>query len=114
MDAKIEQLKNLGTYKMVELPANRIPIANKWIYCLKCDHNGNIMHYKACLIAKGFSQIPGIDFTKTFTPVMHLDTLWLLLAIIAKLGLMAYIVDIVGACLPKWRPQRGNIHVPAI
>ena len=92
MDAKIEQLKNLDTYKIIELPANHTPITNKWVYHLKHNHNGNIVHYKACLIARGFSQIPGIDFTETFTLVMCLDTLQLLLAITAKLELMAYAV----------------------
>ena len=99
MDAKIEQLKNLDTYKTVELPANHTPITNTWVYCLKYDHNRSIVCYKACLITKGFSQIPEINFIKTFILVICLNTLWLLLTITTKLGLTVRIVNIVGAYL---------------
>jgi hypothetical protein len=67
MDEEMEQLRNLGTYIKVELPEDRIPIACKWVYRLKQDSTGKIICYKAQLVAKGFSQIPGIDSPANFT-----------------------------------------------
>jgi Reverse transcriptase (RNA-dependent DNA polymerase) len=95
MDAKMDQLKALGTYTAVELPSDQVPIPCKWVYCIKHDHEGNIICHKGCLVAKGFSQIPGIDFTETFAP----DMLWLLLALAALWGLAAHVVNIVGTYL---------------
>ena len=55
MEAEILQLENLGTYIKDKTPKYRVEISCKWVL-------GNIVHYKAKLVAKGFSQIPGIDF----------------------------------------------------
>jgi hypothetical protein len=41
---------------------------------------------KACLVAQGFSQVEGLDFGKTFTPVAHLEAIRILLAFIASKG----------------------------
>ena len=99
MDAEISQLENLGTYIKVKIPKDRVAINCKWVFRLKRDAEGKIVRHKARLVAKGFSQIPGIDFFETFTPVMHLDMLQLLLAITATYELVAHVVDIVGAYL---------------
>jgi hypothetical protein len=50
-------------------------------------------------MAKGCSQIPGIDFVETFTPVMWLETFRLLIALTTKLELMIHAVDVVGTYL---------------
>ena len=99
MDEEIKQLHNLGTYTITKLPEDRKAIACKWVYRLKKDSEGNIVRYKARVVAKGFSQIPGIDFDETFAPVMRLDTLRLLLALSVSLHLKIHVVDVVGAYL---------------
>jgi len=38
---------------------------------------------KACLVAKGFSQVEGLDFNQVFSPVMHFETVHLMLALAA-------------------------------
>ena len=37
----------------------------------------------ACLVAKGFSQVEGIDFNKIFSPVVRFETVQLMLALAA-------------------------------
>ena len=36
--------------------------------------------YRACLIARGFSQIPGLDFSENFSPVVNDITFHIALA----------------------------------
>ena len=67
MDAEISQLTKQGTFKLVDLPSDQQAIVSKWVYRIKCDHNGTITKHKARLMAKGCSQIPKIDFVETFT-----------------------------------------------
>jgi hypothetical protein len=62
----------MGTWELVDLPEGRDPIRNRWIFVKKKDENGAIAQYKARLVAQGFTQKPGTDFsnTGTFAPVM--------------------------------------------
>ena len=77
MDEEIAQLERLETYRKEDLLAEQKVIKCKWVYCLKRNNSGEIVWYKACLIAKGFSQIPGINYGETFMPVMQLEILLL-------------------------------------
>ena len=70
MDEEIAQLEGVGTYRKEDLLAEQKAIKCKWVYHLKKNNLGEIVQYKACLIAKGFSQTPGIDYDKTFALVM--------------------------------------------
>ena len=40
-----------------------------WIYTIQHAVDGNIMGYKARIVARGFSQKEGIDYEETFAPV---------------------------------------------
>lgn len=50
---------------------------------IKCDKASNISRFEACLVVKGFTQIPGQDFTFTFVPVARWDSIRPLLCIAA-------------------------------
>src|SRR4030095_12163347 len=99
MDTEMLQLEERGTFKLVELPPDRSAITSKWVYRLKKDHIGEIIKHKVHVVAKGCSQIPGLDFLETFAPVMRLETFRLLIAIGTELGLVVHVVDGVGAYL---------------
>ncbi|KAF8689774.1 Reverse transcriptase (RNA-dependent DNA polymerase), partial [Rhizoctonia solani] len=73
MQKEVSTLKRMGMYKHVEPPKDCKPIGNKWVLTLKQNANGEPERYKAQLVAQGFSQQPGIDFDKTFAPVICLD-----------------------------------------
>ena len=48
------------------------------------DRKGPIVHSKAHLATKGYSQQPGLDSTNTYTPVTWLELIQLLLGIAAQ------------------------------
>jgi len=48
---------------------------------MKLGPNGQVECYKACLVAKGFSQVKDIDFNETYSPVVGHSTVQTLLAL---------------------------------
>eukprot|EP00253_Pinus_taeda_P031962 PITA_31962 len=56
-------------WDLVELPARRKPIGSKWVFKKKKNVEGKVDKFKAWLVAKGYSQVPGIDFGDIFSPI---------------------------------------------
>ena len=77
---EITSLESRGTWEIVPHPKDTNVISCKWVYRVKYGANGEVTRYKAQLIACGFTQIHGLDYSETFAPVTRLETLWLLLA----------------------------------
>ena len=73
---ELDALAKNKTWELVDLPAGRKAVKSKWVFKLKNDGR-----YRAHLVAKGFTQIPGIDYDETFSPVARFESLRLLLAL---------------------------------
>ena len=50
------------------------PIGYKWVFVRKCIEKNEIVQYKARLVVQGFSQLLGIDYDETYSPVMDVIT----------------------------------------
>jgi transposase InsO family protein len=82
------------TWKIVKLPPGKKAIGSKWVFKVKRKADGSIERFKARVVAKGFNQRPGFDYTETFAPTMRYATLRLVLALAAAEGLHLRSVDI--------------------
>ena len=99
VQAEMDILNKMGTWKLEELPKDRETVGCKWVFLKKTDQQGNITRYKARLVAQGFSQIPGMDFFETFAPVVRMDSVRAILAIAAIKDFEIQQLDVKGAYL---------------
>jgi hypothetical protein len=64
---------NKDTHERVVLPSGATAIQSKWIFKVKINQD-NTIQYKVRLVAQGQTQIYGIDFDETYSPVARLET----------------------------------------
>ena len=71
----------------------------KWVFKIKRDSNGNIAKYNARLVAKGYLQQYGLDYAETFSPVVKLATVRIVLALAVQFGWSFKQLDVSNAFL---------------
>lgn len=72
----------INNWPLVPLPSQKKAIGCKWRFKLKLHANGTVERFKACLVAKGFTQTEGLDYTDNFSPVVKMTTIRVLMAIV--------------------------------
>jgi len=81
MQDEFDALQKNNTWSMVPLPPNRKAIGCKWVFRVKENSDGTLNKFKTRLVAKGFHQVQGFDFTKTFSHVIKPITIRLILTL---------------------------------
>ena len=74
----IEEMTTLddnGTWDLVSHSIEKKAIGCKWVFAIKVNLNGTIAQLKACLVAKGYAEIYGIDYFDTFSPITKLTSI---------------------------------------
>lgn len=88
-----------GTWDIVELPPGRKAIGSKWIYKCKADEDGNLVRFKARLVAQGFCQKYGTDYDLVFAPVVKQFTFRTMLVVACKRKMLTKHIDVKTAYL---------------
>ncbi|CAI7854226.1 unnamed protein product [Closterium sp. NIES-54] len=83
--------------------AEVITVDGMWIFRVKRPP-GSLPVFKACYIARGFSQREGVDFFHTFSPTPKMTTLWVLLHVAAQRKYEPHSLDFSTAFL------QGSLH----
>lgn len=71
------------TWTLSTLPPDRTAIKSRWVFTVKLGVRGATPRFKAKIVAKGYSQRPGIDYDETFAPVAKQKTLRTVLSFVA-------------------------------
>nr|CAN67240.1 hypothetical protein VITISV_037460 [Vitis vinifera] len=99
MKEELDALTKNHTWDLVTLPPRQSVVGCKWIYKIKTLSDGSVERYKACLVAKGFTQEYGIDSEETFAPVARISSVRALLAVAAARKWDLFQMDVKNAFL---------------
>jgi histone deacetylase 1/2 len=99
MDDEYSALIKNETWRLVPERLGTNVIDCKWVYRIKRKADGSVERYKARLVAKGFKQRYGIDYEDTFSPVIKIATVRLVLAVAVSRGWSLRQLDVKNAFL---------------
>jgi hypothetical protein len=106
-----EELNNFTrneVWHLVPCP-NQNVVGTKWVFCNNQDEHGVVTRNKAQLVAKGYSQVKGLDFDETYAPVARLESIRILLAYATYHGFKIYQMDVKSAFLNG--PIKEEVYV---
>lgn len=75
IEAEMSAHETNQTWKVVKRPDSGTTLTAKWIFKIKRDPDGHPQRYKARLVARGYKQKAGIDYSETFAPVAKMDSI---------------------------------------
>jgi hypothetical protein len=81
----------------------------KWVFHNKQDEHGVITRNNTRLVAKGYSQVEGLDFEVTFAPIARLESIHILLAYATHHDFKLYRMDVKSAFLNM--PIKEEVYV---
>jgi hypothetical protein len=84
MDEEFSTLIKNQTWHLVPTYHAHNIIDCKWVYKVKQKTDGSIDCYKARLVAKGFKQRYGVDYEDTFSLVVKIATIHIILSIVVS------------------------------
>ena len=86
-------------------------VSCKWVFKIKRNAAGEIDKYKTRLVAKGYSQVQGVDYDDTYAPIAQLSSLHTILAIAARNNWDIEVFDFHSAFLNSKLDQGEDIYM---
>lgn len=89
----------MNSWSLIDTSSNKKVIGCKWVFKIKSHSDGSVALYKARLVAQGFHQEAGLDYTETFSLVVKPITNRILFTLALENGWQLRQVDINNAFL---------------
>ena len=97
---------------MVPRPLATNIMGSKWVFKTKLKEDGTIDRYKARLVARGFSQISGLDFGEAFSPIIKHTIIRLIISLAVTLGWTMRQLDVKNAFLHGFLKEEVFMEQP--
>ena len=95
----VEALVFRGTWTLVPHPTDANIVTCKWVFTVKYHPDGTIARHMARLVACGFTQAYAIDYTETFSLVVRLNSVRVLLSLAINQAWSLHELDVSNAFL---------------
>ena len=101
-DSMMEEYNSImknDVWEVVPRPEGKSIMTSKWLYKIKHVVDGSIEKYKARFVARGFSQIEGVDYDETFVPAARFSSIKVVISIVVEVGWRIHQMDVKTAFL---------------
>ena len=112
MAQEFEALIYNGTWTLCPRTLQQHVIKNRWVYKIKQRPNGSLERFKARLVGKGHEQQSGVDYSKTFNPVIKSSTIRIILALTVNFNWPIKQLDVSNAFLHSTLMEEVFIEQP--
>ncbi|SOV06659.1 uncharacterized protein UDID_17560 [Ustilago sp. UG-2017a] len=75
MQKELDGLEAMGMWEIADLPKGANTVDTRWVLKIKTDANLVLTKFKARLVARGFTQCEGINYTEVFAPVAPIQSI---------------------------------------
>ena len=98
----MKSLNGNETFILTTLPEGRTAVGvgggggwggGEWVYTVKVKGNDS-NRYKARFVAKGYSQVKGVDYIETFAPTTNLTSVRAVMHLAAQHDLVLHLMDV--------------------
>jgi hypothetical protein len=114
-DAMTEEYQSImknDVWDIVLRPEGKSVVTSKWIYKIKRAANGSVEKYKERILARGFSQVEGIDYEETFALVARYTSICTIIALTASMGWRLHQTDVMKTFLNGELEEEFYIEQP--
>ena len=94
MYEELNQFVRNDVQELAPRPKGVHVIGTKWIFKNKTDEDGEIIWNKSQSVAQGYTQVEGVDFDKSFAPVVRLESIRILMSIACTMNFKLYQMDV--------------------
>jgi hypothetical protein len=114
-EAMVEEYASImknDVWEVVPRPEGKSVVTSRWLYKIKHAADGSIEKYKARFVARGFSQVEGVDYDETFAPVARYSSIRSVVSIAAEMGWKIHQMDVKTAFLNGVLDQEVYVEQP--
>ena len=111
---EMEALRRQTTFVKVSrglVPQGATMLRTMFFYQKKFDKDGKLIRYKARLVVQGNFQVTGVDYDATFSPVVRMATVRVIMALILVYDLVAVQVDADNAYVQAPMDKGRDIYI---
>jgi hypothetical protein len=94
MVEEYNSIMNNDVWEVVLRHEGKLVVTSRWLYKIKYVVDGNIEKFKAQFVARGFSQVEGVDYDETFTLVSRYTLIKAMISIATYMGWKMHQMDV--------------------
>jgi hypothetical protein len=114
-DAMMEEYQSImknDVWDIVQIPKGKSVVTFKWIYKIKHAVDRSIEKHKARFVARGLSQVEGVDYEETFANVARYTSIRTIIALASTLGWRLHQMDVKTTFLNRENEEEVYIEQP--